>query len=122
MSYSLFLDDVRYPKHVTWVKLPDVEWKIARSYEEFVSCIKQHGIPVRVAFDHDLSPIHYGLDWSDNTACDLPTGYDCAKWLVNLCSEQNKPLPEYYVHSMNPVGAENIEKCLSTFQNMQKKS
>jgi hypothetical protein len=36
------------------------------------------------------------------------TGYDCAKWLVEYCVEHGLKFPEYVVHSMNPVGKENI--------------
>jgi hypothetical protein len=49
------------------------------------------------------------------------TGYDCAKWLCNYCIDNGIPLPEYYVHSMNPVGRENIKFYLdSCYEHMNK--
>lgn len=41
---------------------------------------------------------------------DEKTGYDCAKWMIEYyCLDMKLPLPEIFVHSMNPVGCENIE-------------
>ena len=40
------------------------------------------------------------------------TGLDCAKFLVEYCADENQPLPEYLVHSANPVGKKNIESFL----------
>ncbi len=36
------------------------------------------------------------------------TGYDCAKWLVEYCMNKGVKHPPYMVHSMNPVGKQNI--------------
>ena len=38
------------------------------------------------------------------------TGYDCAKWLKAFYEEKEKMLPAIIVHSMNPVGTQNIVK------------
>ena len=43
------------------------------------------------------------------------TGFDCAKWLVNYCIDNNKELPKWYKHSANPVGKENIDRYLTNF-------
>lgn len=114
MSYYLFLDDIRDPVSVTWVRLPNVDqsdWKIVRDYQEFVSCIMTHGIPKFIAFDHDLADIHY---YGNDTTSDRheDTGYDCAKWLAEYCMDNNFKIPDYVVHSMNPVGSENITRYL----------
>ena len=42
---------------------------------------------------------------------------ECAKWLIEYCLDNNKNLPEYYVHSANPVGAKNIKSLLDSFKN-----
>ena len=89
-SYNIFLDDVRDPSDVTWVKLPKVSWIIVRSYKAFVDIITKKGIlPDFVAYDHDLSASHYGDglhgDEIDYAKYDEKTGYDCAKWLVYEC-------------------------------------
>lgn len=43
------------------------------------------------------------------------TGYDCCKWLVDYCIDRNLPHPRYTVHSMNPIGKENIEKLIENY-------
>lgn len=43
------------------------------------------------------------------------TGYECAKWLVSYCIDNKLKLPSYYVHSMNPVGAENIHGMMASY-------
>lgn len=122
-DYKLFLDDERIPANVTWV--PEVfsspfDWVVVRSFNEFVKQIEENGLPSVISFDHDLAIEHYneglaGLpprkDYKEKT------GYDCAKWLVEYCMDNKKKIPEFYVHSMNPVGRENI-KCLLMQANM----
>jgi hypothetical protein len=49
------------------------------------------------------------------------TGYDCAKWLVNYCLDNNQKLPNFIIHSMNPVGTKNISDYLNDFREFQKK-
>ena len=64
-----------------------------------------------ISFDHDLAdvvelkeelPIEQWFDLENNKEY---TGMDCAKWLVNYCLDNNKPLSKYAVHSANPAGA-----------------
>lgn len=43
------------------------------------------------------------------------TGYDCAKWLVDKCINERLRLPECFVHSMNPVGSQNIKNVLNDY-------
>lgn len=101
MTYYLFVDDIRDPLCVNWVKLPKTDdWIIVRNYDEFVERIATLGLPKFVSFDHDLAFEGY--------APDERTGYDCAKWLVDHCISLNENVPDFVVHSMNPVGAENI--------------
>ena len=40
---------------------------------------------------------------------------DCAKWLVDFCMDNKVELPKFYVHSANPVGADNIRGLLNNF-------
>lgn len=112
-KYNLFLDDVRLPNHVTWVDLPpNQHYSVVRNYQEFVDLITLRGIPKFVTYDHDLSDDHYGHGLrGDNIPYDSykeKTGYDCAKWLVNECMIKGVKHPPYIVHSMNPVGKQNI--------------
>lgn len=105
MTYPLFIDDERLP--------PDdgQEWRIARSLTEVASIIGEFGPPTFISFDHDLGE-------------DEPTGYDIAKKMVagDLGELQETEfamgLPQdfsYYVHSQNPIGAENIRKLLDNY-------
>ena len=75
------------------------------SYEEFVGYLEIKGLPDFISFDHDL-----GEDLS---------GYDCAKYLVEYCLAHQRPLPDYQVHSQNPVGKENIERLLENFRSFE---
>lgn len=86
---KLYLDDIRIPK--------TKGWDIVRSYDAFVKWIEKNGVPDEISFDHDLG--------DENTK----TGYDAAKWIGEYCLDSGIPLPEYNVHSANPVGRANIE-------------
>jgi hypothetical protein len=114
----LFLDDIRFPRQVIWVALPLGPWEIVRSYDEFVAHIKEHGVPAFVTFDHDLSVDHYLPEVDPSTYIEK-TGRDCATWLVEYCLDTNNPIPEYQVHSMNPVGAENIRSVMESGRRVQ---
>lgn len=118
-KYYLFLDDIRMPTDVRWVKLPNVEWTIIRNYSEFRNIILSLGIPEFVAYDHDLADKHYGhglngdeIDYSQYTE---KTGYDCCQFLLNQCNNKSIKHPPYVVHSMNPVGANNIRNIIERY-------
>lgn len=129
MSYNLFLDDNRQPHKVTWVKLPQVHWTIAKSYADFTRIILAKGLPNIITFDHDLADEHYAeYEWAHNdknlkkgqfqySKMKEKTGYDCAKWLVEYCMANKLELPTYYIHTMNPIGAKNIK---SLFESAKK--
>ncbi len=115
--YNLFLDDVRDANKF----LDDVRaWETVRNYAEFVRIIQQRGLPRFVSFDHDLSYEHYG---NTNTKSFIEkTGMDCAKWLVEYCMKTNQSLPEYQVHSMNPIGKLNIQSLLDSYKKSVEKT
>jgi hypothetical protein len=126
-NYNLFLDDIRHPYDAfVYTKDPDfskLTWVVARSYNEFIKIIasnfkKDGSFPRLIAFDHDLSDEHY-----EHLTGTIPydemqekTGMHCAKWLIDFCMDNQLPLPEYKVHSMNPAGAENIRSILSNYK------
>ena len=91
---KIYLDDVR--------TIPEGFIGL-RSFTEFITYIKANGLPDFISFDHDL-----GLQES---------GYDCAKWLVAYCLDNEMKLPDFVVHSQNPVGKQNIASLLSNFRN-----
>jgi hypothetical protein len=132
MGYKLFLDDLRTPRMGS-KNLPEYsdlyenqEWVVVRSYGDFVNYITEHGLPKLVSFDHDLGIEHMKY-YFDNGGHDNPpdpmnadfeekTGYDCAKWLVDYCIDNQANLPDYLVHSANPIGKKNIESYLENFK------
>lgn len=131
MKKFLFLDDIRTPLDCFYMKNPDLydrKWDIVRNYDEFVNYILTEGVPDFISFDHDLSDEHYSPEMykSMETYNELyngfkeKTGYDCAKWLCNYCAENSIPLPEFEVHSMNPVGRENIKNYLNSYLKFEK--
>jgi hypothetical protein len=102
MSYKLFLDDERFPPE-------DGElWIIVRNYAEFLRCITIYGLPSFISFDHDLGE---GKD-----------GYDCAKWLVEICMDCDVDIPDFYVHSQNPIGSGNINGYLNCLKRFRKEN
>jgi hypothetical protein len=109
---KLFLDDIRSPKDAIGLVPSHMnqfywanDWRVVRSHDEFVDCIEKNGVPDFVSFDHDLADEHY----KDLEGNHEKTGYESAKWLVDYCVDNAVGLPEYQVHSANPVGKKNIE-------------
>lgn len=93
---KLFLDDIRSP--------PDDNWVVVRSFQEFRNYILNNRMPDVISFDHDLGVDEDGLL--------LPTGMDCAKWLV----AEGFGINEFLVHSANPVGRANIYSLLNQWR------
>ena len=95
----IWLDDFRLPmipqtENIAWVK----------TYDEFVVQVRAFGGHIAsciVHFDHDL-----GGD---------KDGYDCAKWLIDWCIENNYGVPDYDIQSANPVGRKNIESVFESY-------
>lgn len=128
----IYLDDARTPLDKSWI--------IVRNYDEFVSTILKYTdqreilfntttsddiviyTSLRISFDHDLADTHYtpshlwddynaSKKWQEEQTHIEKTGYDCAKWLV-----ENRIMPElFWVHSANPVGADNILGLLNNY-------
>lgn len=98
MSWTLFLDDERFPKI-------EENFVIARNFNEAVELVRARGCPSFISFDHDLG---------DNS----PTGKDFANWLIesDLNGEINLPDDfKFHVHSANPVGRDNIISILNSY-------
>jgi hypothetical protein len=118
---KIFLDDVRNPYDVFKLTVNPLyenneDWIIVRDYFEFIETVNKYGNPDYISFDHDLSYDHYleeNQEDIDYDSLDEKTGYDAAKWLVQYCVENGHKIPEFYVHSANPVGKKNIEYYLN---------
>jgi len=110
MAYKLFIDDERFP--------PDdgTEWIIARSFYDVGNILYDHGFPIFISFDHDLGE-------------NEKTGHDIVKYLImldmdtecgNVPTWTKHPMKfpdgfEFYVHSQNPIGKENIQHLLTNY-------
>jgi hypothetical protein len=140
MSYNikkwLFLDDLRFPYvcpekikgepymasayyYTRYSPFKDQRWDIVRNYDEFVEYIKNNGVEnLLISYDHDLSIEHY-QEMGDTISYDEyseKTGYDCVKWLCDYCMKNNLKFPDYYIHSMNTVGKENIISYIENYK------
>jgi hypothetical protein len=122
---NLFLDDFRIPEDAfkythnsDYLKL---KWDIVRDYDAFVKYIKRNGMPDMISFDHDLADVHYEIQDEESlkklheSEDREKTGFDCAKWVIDYCIDNNKKLPLILIHSMNPVGSENIKNLFLSY-------
>ncbi len=135
MKKLLWLDDIRNPHKNDWLNFSpigrdcDVIW--VKTFTQFVDWISKNGLPDAICFDHDL-----GVKYPDNAkelvmnggkmiemssgtyiegTVEYPTGMDCAHFLVNYCIDNDKSLPLYAIQSANPVGKDNIDGLLKSF-------
>lgn len=128
---KLFLDDYRIPCDcINYMNrrigskclIYNDKWDIVKNYTDFCWYIQKNGLPDLISFDHDLAEGHYHKNmqegkinyFTDDFANDdNKTGYHCAMFLVDYCQQNNLKLPDFIVHSMNPVGTLNIEQYLN---------
>lgn len=102
MNWKLYLDDIRTPE--------DYYYIVSRSVEDAQKLVLICGSAEFISFDHDL-----GVDEDGNI---LPTGYDFAKWLVEMDMDGIITIPSdfsFEVHSTNPIGAKNIYELLNSY-------
>jgi hypothetical protein len=123
MTWKLFLDDYRIPSDVPilFKNHSGMSLTIIRNAEDAIKEIEVRGCPEFISFDHDLADDQYyaPTDERYRKPSERMTGYDFAKWLVDKdLNMRGKFIPdnfEFHVHSMNPVGAENIRKLLESY-------
>lgn len=90
MTWKMFLDDERFPA--------GDQYAIVRSSNKAIQAVQAAGMPITIAFDHDL-----GGD--DTTMVFL-------NWLTEEIIDGKLSFPEgftYSIHSQNPIGAANID-------------
>lgn len=95
-SWKLFLDDERHP-------ITD-DWVVCRSSVAAQAQILAFGMPMEIAFDHDLG--------GDDTSVLL------IKWIIDRYLDGDLDVPvdlTYTIHSQNPTGAANIKGLLDGF-------
>ena len=112
----LFLDDKRKDPTIVHNNVrglgPGVgkanNWVIARDYHQFVDILKNNFDHINfISFDHDISS--YDIDEKELT------GKDAAEFLINYCMDNNKQLPDWFVHSDNTGGNRNIRQLLTNY-------
>ncbi len=132
----LFLDDIRDPKDAYIYTKNNLflseKWIVVRNYNQFSKYIVEFGVPDYISFDHDLADEHYvpKEHWDSYEASKKyqeekeklykeKTGYNCAQFLIEYCMKYGVASPSFFVHSMNPIGKDNIEKLLNNFKNYE---
>lgn len=107
---KIFLDDLRtldmsHNLNKGLGEMDGKSWLIARTLQDFKSIIINHFNDIDlISFDHDLGIIGENGEEED--------GKDAANFLVDYCMDNGKKLPDWYVHSDNTVGVENISGLL----------
>ncbi len=98
----IFLDDLREPPSDKWVIVRTAE----TAYEAILAGNKA-GKDMVVSLDHDLGE-------------DIPTGYDLVKWIYkDIAIDENfRPQISFLIHSMNPVGRENMANTIKSIEGM----
>lgn len=112
----LWIDDIRDPNLAKWQSfiksafrgkhISDIVW--VKSYKEFKEWVDKNGLPNLVSFDHDLGDVEN----PDNEK----TGYDCCKYLIDFCMDNDCDFPQYAIQSDNGPGSDNIDKYIKNFQ------
>lgn len=126
---KIFLDDIRIPSDCVSYMYKRIgplnplyleDWVVVRNYTEFIKQIADNINQItHISFDHDLGgdvqeSFRFDQGFSKRKArkakqlLELPTGYDCAKWMKDFYRSKDKQYPTMFVHSMNPVGTQNI--------------
>lgn len=92
-----WLDDIRPAPYNFMISVRDY-----RSMINIINMCDDYDIPFAIHFDHDLG--------------ETKSGYDVAKYIV----ENQIPMKVFGVHSMNPVGTENIRDLLTHYGYIEK--
>ena len=105
---NLFLDDIRTPsmahnasKGLGLDYSPTENWVIARDYFEFVEIVNKYFYEIElVSFDNDLACVDSDeREW---------TAKDAADYLINYCLDHQTHFPDWYAHTDNTAGRQNI--------------
>lgn len=101
--YNLFLDDERNPEDVTWgdIDYSKFTWTIVRNWADFTWSVIDCQ-PKMISFDNDIG--------------EAKEGYDCLKWLIDYCIDNELDIPIVYVHSKNSVAKENMLNYLNCWE------
>jgi hypothetical protein len=132
MKKLLWLDDIRNPYVGDWLMQYAPQFAYGngetiwvKNYDEFTDWITVNGLPHTIGFDHDLGQdvandkVLAGMSKrrSRREKRTEMSGFECAKWLIEYCLDNDMELPQWTIQSANPVGAENINGLLNGFRN-----
>ena len=95
MGIAVFLDDRLDPP-------PGGDWLVARTSKEAIRLLAAGGV-THISFDHDLSGNDTGMkvvDWIDE----------------RVATDPAFEFPTWRIHSMNPVGRDNIQAAMSAVE------
>ena len=100
---KIFLDDIR---SVDMSHNPNkglgivTDFVIVRNDKDFIKLVDENiNDIIIVSFDHDLACFNGGVEFTGKTACE---------YLIHKCLETGRKFPDWYVHSDNTAGRENI--------------
>lgn len=100
---KIFLDDIRTIEmsHNSNKGLgPIDDFIIIRNGNEFIDLVNKNFDKISlISFDHDLACYIDGVEFTGKTACDI---------IINRCLDTGYKFPDWYVHSDNNIGRENI--------------
>lgn len=102
MSFKLFLDD-QWDEPEMFFRHPPEGFIPARSSSEAIELTQKHGVPEFISFDHDLA------DGDDAMVY--------IRWLSD--NYYDMQIPNYKVHSANPVGKANIIAKMESWRRSQ---
>lgn len=107
----LWLDDLREPpsKKWTWCKTAEDMFERILTYDRVNASMV-------VSLDHDLGEITQ----PDGTRALMCSGYDLVGWIEKRIAECDDFTPDivFNVHSANPVGAGNMNRCIQSIYNL----
>ena len=100
---KVFLDDKRVVEmsHNPNKGLGEInDFVILRDDKSFIDFINQNFDKIElISFDHDLACFNDGSEFTGKTACEF---------VIEKCLDTGRKFPDWYVHSDNNVGRENI--------------
>lgn len=99
MKIYIYVDDIRECTWANILKSNQYQVQICRDYHstiDILNCCTKNN-ETFIDLDHDI-----GLDGS---------GYDICKYIV----EHQIPLIGFHIHSMNPIGAQNMRQLLTHY-------
>lgn len=99
VSYKLWIDD-----QISDVETPSRHtpqgWEGAASVDDAIAIVEAYGYPpAELDLDHDLGPEETVMEF--------------LRWLSR---EHPESIPRYWIHSMNPVGAQNIDAFMKSWR------